>query len=453
MNKSISETHFKMSNANLFTISESIHKNISPQEIITLCKNTLLCEDIVFLESINGSEYSYYYDSAYALSKINAIQYIKNIQFLKKDTSFSFYIKNQNRNLNTDNNYLILEIDNSHLSQKIFIFIKGNYIQKHIISNKNFSVFMGLLKLYFANRAYSQKNIIDNIKADPLYKQLAQQAPVLINIISPDLKFTLWNQECERLLGWKHSELQQADNQLLSLFTNLTDYNKVKNYFLSRPEKSTLTELTPICKDGSMLTTLWTSIQLPDYSYINIGINVTEQRKSEQILQKRANTDNLTQCLNRVAIFDQLETSLKTCKNSQIGFCVFLLDIDHFKIVNDTWGHMIGDKALQHFCHILQLNKKQKVHIGRFGGEEFLLILETSYENEAIAFDEQIRASLASHPLYEGKNKIELNYSGGFVMVKDGQCSKNLLLSDVDHALYHAKEQGRGRTLQAHTSY
>ncbi|MCF9046828.1 sensor domain-containing diguanylate cyclase [Acinetobacter nectaris] len=448
-------SHFNLSGEKLLTLSQEIDKYNLPQEIINTCKHLLICENISFLESFHQGSYFHYQDIDHGMfSKDEAIQYIQEIPRFNQLENFSFYVKNNKEPLNYLNNCLTIKIENSHLSQEIFIFIKGSFFTSQIIHNTHFLILLNLLKLYFANTAYLQKNLIDIINLNPFYKNLAEQAPILINIIGPDLKFTLWNQECEQVFGWKHTDLQKMPNELICLFSNDLDYQKIKKFFSNKPQKhSKLYEVCPICKDGSILNTLWTSILLPNQSYINIGINITEQRKSEKILQERANIDTLTQCFNRVAIFDALDVQLKQCRDINRKFCVFLIDIDHFKLVNDTWGHMVGDKALQHFSRLLQLDQTRKIHVGRFGGEEFIVILETNSIADAFAFDEQIRRTLSTQPLYEKHEKIKLNYSSGFTMIEKGFCSRNSLLSSIDNALYRAKKQGRGRTYQSHTLY
>lgn len=162
--------------------------------------------------------------------------------------------------------------------------------------------------------------------------------------------------------------------------------------------------------------------------------------------------DGLTQCFNRDEILHQLEQLLKAepeQQQAQLPFCVFMLDLDHFKNINDTWGHLAGDESLIHFSRLLRSQQHQKLTVGRFGGEEFLLIMRATNLDEALAFDQKLRTLLNKNPLNYQHQPIELNYSAGIVLVEKAQCNLTQLLATVDQALYRAKKTGRGRTVQA----
>jgi diguanylate cyclase (GGDEF)-like protein len=169
---------------------------------------------------------------------------------------------------------------------------------------------------------------------------------------------------------------------------------------------------------------------------------LTRASSAEQI----ARIDTLTQLLNRRA-FDEAQAQCEEMQ-SQSGqpYSVVLLDIDHFKSVNDKYGHPAGDAALSLLGRILRDNCKTSDHGCRLGGEEFALLLPRCLEGQARSVAEAYRQKIESAILLHGKHRIAITVSCGVAQAIPGASSSDVL-SRADAALYAAKTRGRNQTV------
>lgn len=162
-------------------------------------------------------------------------------------------------------------------------------------------------------------------------------------------------------------------------------------------------------------------------------------------LTHQALHDPLTGVLNRGAIMDILEKEIAKCTRENKSFCVAMLDLDHFKQVNDTYGHLAGDEVLLGFVERVQNILRPYDHFGRFGGEEFLLIGYCDSKNGNILL-ERLRSAIEDLPFkYEGQS-IKATVSIGSIDFNEHKSSTELL-AQADDALYKAKEDGRNRVV------
>lgn len=172
-------------------------------------------------------------------------------------------------------------------------------------------------------------------------------------------------------------------------------------------------------------------------------------RQYHNVLQRYALEDSLTGLNNRRAFMNAAETELKRGRREKNTVIVALLDLDHFKKINDTYGHDIGDKVLQHFSGILKLSFRAGDITGRIGGEEFAILLPRIDRQEATTILQRLCNAVAHTPCeYEGPGGVKsmLNYtiSIGFTgPVQVGDLNIDQLLSAADAGLYKAKERGR----------
>ena len=165
--------------------------------------------------------------------------------------------------------------------------------------------------------------------------------------------------------------------------------------------------------------------------------------RAREELRERANKDLLTMLPNRPAIASALEQELARCHRDQRSVGVILLDIDHFKKINDTYGHFAGDAVLRETAGRLRGNMRPYDQVGRYGGEEFLVILPNCDLEQATMQAERMRSILHSTGIMvEG---AELTVSASFgVTVSDGLGrNPDLFVRVADEALYQAKASGR----------
>ncbi|MQP76150.1 diguanylate cyclase [Stenotrophomonas sp. MYb238] len=162
-------------------------------------------------------------------------------------------------------------------------------------------------------------------------------------------------------------------------------------------------------------------------------------------LRRLARRDGLTGLLNRTALLGDGGQQLEQCVRLQQPFAAMLLDLDHFKRINDTRGHQAGDEVLHHTARTLQRNLRGRDWLlGRYGGEEFVLLLPGVGMEQALALAERLRAALEASPLDRDGGAIVITTSIG-VAIADATPDLERLLAHADAALYRAKAAGRNR--------
>jgi len=166
------------------------------------------------------------------------------------------------------------------------------------------------------------------------------------------------------------------------------------------------------------------------------------------VLYKRAVTDDLTQLYTRQFIDEELEREIQNAKHQQHDLSLLILDLDHFKKINDTYGHTTGDEVLINFSSIIKSHLREGDFAGRFGGEEFIVILPHTDISSAQKYAETIRVATESFQINKNHQPISITVSIG-VACYQSQHGDNalLLLEDADKALYQAKKQGRNQTI------
>ncbi len=159
---------------------------------------------------------------------------------------------------------------------------------------------------------------------------------------------------------------------------------------------------------------------------------------------KNAMTDTMTGLFNRHAMEQLFPIEMERAKRQGTPLSVLLIDIDHFKAINDTWGHAAGDTLLVQVSALLESTMRLSNTAFRFGGEEFLLMLPATSLKQAKIAGERIRKKLAATPLsYEG-NAITITASLGAASLKEGDDLLSLIRK-ADRALYKAKNSGRNQ--------
>lgn len=166
-----------------------------------------------------------------------------------------------------------------------------------------------------------------------------------------------------------------------------------------------------------------------------------ELRIAKEKAEKMAVTDRLTQLPNRAILDESLYSEINRSQRFGYPFSVIIFDIDHFKQVNDTYGHLIGDEVLKKFAVILKKETRQTDTAGRWGGEEFLVICRETKLEGAQSLAENLRLAIESASFGEAG---KLTSSFGVATYTDGD-SANILVSRADEALYRAKNAGRNR--------
>jgi diguanylate cyclase (GGDEF)-like protein len=173
---------------------------------------------------------------------------------------------------------------------------------------------------------------------------------------------------------------------------------------------------------------------------------VAERRHMEQRLEQLSQTDYLTGILNRRAISRKLEEEQTTVTAAEESFCIILLDLDHFKEINDQYGHAVGDQALRHAVERLRNGIRDSDLLGRWGGEEFIIVAPRTSLAEAEGLAERLCSSLAGSRISSEGESVEVTGSFGVTRYIPGE-ALDTCLKRTDDALYAAKRQGRNRII------
>lgn len=161
-------------------------------------------------------------------------------------------------------------------------------------------------------------------------------------------------------------------------------------------------------------------------------------------LRAIADRDPLTGSYNRRSFLTLLARNISTAGRTQSPLAIMLIDLDHFKKINDTWGHRTGDEALRHFVAVAESCMRHGDVIGRMGGEEFAVFLPHTGLAEAEVAASRLRRAIEEQPVAHGANPLRLTASIGVAHWQSGE-SAETVLNRADQAMYRAKKRGRNR--------
>lgn len=162
-------------------------------------------------------------------------------------------------------------------------------------------------------------------------------------------------------------------------------------------------------------------------------------------MEKIAVTDQLTGLMNRHALPEIFDRECNRAKRNGTGVAIILMDIDHFKAVNDTYGHPAGDNVLRHIAAVCTTVVREYDYVFRYGGEEYLLLLPVSSKNNVAGMAERIRDYISRTPWVHETGNISLTASFGVAYFPEDGESPGDIIKKADDALYHAKKTGRNR--------
>jgi diguanylate cyclase (GGDEF)-like protein len=211
-------------------------------------------------------------------------------------------------------------------------------------------------------------------------------------------------------------------------------------------------------KDGSIRRILTTKVPLRDehgqvIGIIGIGRNITALKEVETELERaredlrfKATHDSLTSLFNRGAILDMLARELARSAREDGCMTILLGDVDHFKAINDTHGHPVGDEVLQETSRRLLKSVRPYDLVGRYGGEEFLIILTNCPTREALLRANQLRRAIANTAFATACGPVPVTMSMGVLNTRGwSRLEPEDIMREVDVALYAAKAAGRNQ--------
>lgn len=292
---------------------------------------------------------------------------------------------------------------------------------------------------------------------DDLYKNILDNVDSGVYFVDIDRKITYWNKGAENITGFKSSEVigyRCCDNILVHI-----DEHGNNICFGLCPLAETIrngqvhkNELYLHHKAGYRIPVFVNIIPIKDSNGNNIGaveiFKETLPQKNDAVLrikelQKLALLDSLTELGNRRYAESNLKSKFDEMKRYGLSFGVLFVDIDHFKKVNDTYGHDIGDKVLKIVSRTLSGNVRPFDVVSRWGGEEFLLIIaHVKDEEQLYNIAHKLLVLVEKSELVEGGNIIKVTVSIGATLARlDDKISS--LVKRADKLMYHSKKSGR----------
>jgi diguanylate cyclase (GGDEF)-like protein len=163
---------------------------------------------------------------------------------------------------------------------------------------------------------------------------------------------------------------------------------------------------------------------------------------AQSALREQAQKDGLTGLWNRRALLEKIETEISRAQRDNLQIAVLMADVDHFKGINDTHGHLIGDEVLHEIAHRLMAQIRSYDFAGRYGGEEFLIVLPGCSMENGQRRAEDMRRAIGEHPILTAAGPLQVTCSVG-IATEDGRIPSEELIRLADEALYRAKRSGR----------
>jgi diguanylate cyclase (GGDEF)-like protein/PAS domain S-box-containing protein len=267
-------------------------------------------------------------------------------------------------------------------------------------------------------------------------------------VLDPKGAIIRYNAACERLTGISSDHVK--GRPIWDLFAVTQDISILRLAIATVKDMPFLNgyETSFRAVDGSERTVAWTNSIFceergTDYCIISSGIDITDRKAIERELIKAASIDKLTALINRqeldVVISRERERAIRYSR----PLSLIMFDIDHFKRINDTYGHLVGDSVLREVAALAQANLRTAESLGRWGGEEFMLVLpETSIEGACLAA-EKLRCFVEGHN-FAGIKGLTASFG-----VTEYYNRENIdkFIQRVDDALYAAKQEGRNRVV------
>lgn len=312
------------------------------------------------------------------------------------------------------------------------------------------------------------------------YRFIAEHADDIIWQLDADMRFTYLNPANEKIRGYRNEEL--LGQSVMTLYTP-EGLEIVRRVMRERDERIARgTDSPAVCfevpqyrRDGSVIWVETTSSRITDgqgrlLGYVGITRDVDARVRDRAALEEahhqlklrleeisslqarlwqQAVRDALTGLYNRHYLHDVLQRELARAARLGHPVSVVLLDVDHFKQINDTYGHRVGDIVLREVAHLLQAQARESDVICRWGGEEFLVLLPAMSLAQAQARTESWRAALATHGLDVFAPGLRVTASFGCASYPQDASQGEALIHCADLALYESKRLGRNRV----TSY
>lgn len=316
-------------------------------------------------------------------------------------------------------------------------------------------------QLLFMFKILSPRNLTQVSYEYLQVKRMLDNLPVMLFAFDEDLNLILWNRECQRITGYSREEALNNPRMLADLFPDEAYRQKLIQEWSLRGDFRDW-QITVVTKDGQerilSLNSQSSSALIPGFPAWAVGVDITRQkvieaelRESEKKLRagnlklnRLAITDNLTQLYNRRYVIQRLREEMEKSRRYGLYFSCIMIDVDFFKKVNDRHGHLVGDYVLKRLGDLIKKNLRTSDIVGRYGGEEFLVIMPQTPAPKAELLAKRL-CVLVDHTKFKTKKtSFSVTMSAGITYYpQKGINEVDELIAKADKALYQAKNAGR----------
>ena len=285
-------------------------------------------------------------------------------------------------------------------------------------------------------------------ESEQLYSNLVELAAIGISQVDVNGRFVHVNRRLCEMLGYTRDELLQLNVRAISHPEDLFETENGLQLLQSGQTDSFKVEKRYIRKDG---TAIWVHLtiaarrgvdgrRLHDVSIVE---DITERREAQSRVEYLATHDEMTGLVNRAVFNEMLDNAMARDKRYRRRFAVLFIDLDRFKIINDSLGHEGGDQLLKEMAARLRANVRKSDVLARFGGDEFVLLAQEVPDRQAASVVARNLLLLTMKPVRIAGQQVRVTASIGIALFPGDAQDANTLMKNADMAMYRAKEEGK----------
>ena len=292
-----------------------------------------------------------------------------------------------------------------------------------------------------------RREIAEHRENEDRFRTVAQTAVDAIILADVQGNVIFWNESAHRIFGYTEEEIAGKPLTVLMSPQDRDAHQKgLEHIRLTGKSKyiGKTKEMQALRKNGEkfpieLSVAMWNVGEKTFYS--GIVRDITKRKRLESELQTRATTDTLTQVFNRIKYDEIVKREIERAKRYNHPLSLIMFDIDHFKMVNDTYGHAVGDYVLQALTQIVKLDLRETDYLVRWGGEEFVIIAPDTDIERAEILAERVRKSAEEYK-FERVGTVTVSFGVTQFTKND---TEDTFIKRTDDALYAAKRMGRNR--------
>lgn len=279
-----------------------------------------------------------------------------------------------------------------------------------------------------------------------------------VQVVDQDLKLVAWNDQLFEVMDMDQSAILSADNPGKAFFQALarqSDYGENDLDALIASQEAYAVAGEHFVNVRQLASGKWIECRgspVAGGRFLALYRDITEPRQMMARLEQQASVDPLTGAMNRRKLMSVADAEFRRASRYDRPMSLVVLDIDHFKAVNDQFGHAAGDQALKKFVEICNAGLRDTDAIGRVGGEEFVLMLPETDTDGAMMVAERLRQNIQNLVLQTDTAEFHFTTSGGVAGISFADSSVSDIIKAADAALYAAKRAGRNRIYSSASS-